>query len=71
MIRFLYVLHCFKGIQGETEMIGWGCVAVIIDTLFCSIMYVGGIGRWRGLVVRGAGRIIWRPEVQVSLQGHL
>ena len=28
------------------------------------------IARQHGLVVRGAGCVIWRPQVQVPLQGH-
>ena len=49
MKGFLDVLHCFKDIQSlqradtkekETVLSGWGCVAVIIVTLFCSIMLV-------------------------------
>ena len=41
---------------------------ISFNLIICHIGSV--IGRRRGLVVRGAGRVIWRSQVQVPLQGH-
>ena len=40
---------------------------ISFNLIVCHIESV--IRRWRGLVVSDAGRVTWRPHVQVPLQG--